>query len=388
MLGLGTLCLLLLCASVAGATDREADGRALFEVGVKSYQEGQYAAAIAAFSEAYRITKRPGLLFSLAQAFRRNYDKTHEPTQLQEAIQYYTRYLAANASGEHRTEAAAWLQQLSPPKTQGVKPPPRAEQGRTQLVIAVNVPHASLRLDGRSIPTLPYAADVAPGKHHLEVTADGYALYQQDVDVAEDTVLPINLELVRSISRIEVLGASGAEVLIDGVKVGELPSDGFAVVPGHHAVEVRRRGYYTLRHAVESSAGVPQTLRLTAAPTTRRTASWVLVGAGAAATLAGSLLGYLAVRKQADAQSLQDQPGMGPAFERALGARNDLRLAAAVTAGTGAATAVAGLISIVTEGFGPTRPLPSASRTASLHAAAVDLGAVGAAVGVGLAGAF
>jgi hypothetical protein len=242
-------------------------------------------------------------------------------------------------------------------------------------VIAVNVPDARLTLDGQRIPTLPHAADVTPGKHHIEVSADGYAIYQRDVDASPGAVLPFNIELVRSTCRLEVLGMPGAEVLIDGVPVGLQPSNGFSVASGRHGVEVRQRGYYTWRQTIESTAGAPQTLRLTAVPTTRRTASWVLVGAGAAITLAGGVLGYLALRKQAEAQSLQDQPGMAPAFEQATGARNDLRLAAAVTAGAGAAAGVAGLISIVTEGFGSTRSLPGARASLS-------------AVGVGLAGKF
>lgn len=206
---------------------------------------------------------------------------------------------------------------------------------------------------------MPYAADVTPGKHHLEVTADGYAPYRQDVDVPPDAVRPININLVPFTSRLQVLGVRGSEVLIDGVLVGQLPSAGFSVAPGRHGVEVRRRGYYTLRETVEGTPNAAQTLELIAPPTTRRTASWVLVGAGAVVTLAGGMLGYLALRKQADARSLQDQPGMGPAFEQALGARDDLRLAAAVTAGLGGAMGITGLLSIITEGFGPT---PSANR--------------------------
>ena len=121
----------LFCACVATAADPEADGRVLFEIGVTAYQKGQYAAAIAAFSEAYRITKRPGLLFSLAQAYRRSYEKTHEPSQLREAVQYYTRYLATNASGEHRTEAATWLQQLGgSPNAQAVQEAPSVAPAR------------------------------------------------------------------------------------------------------------------------------------------------------------------------------------------------------------------------------------------------------------------
>lgn len=377
MVGLSTLCVVLSCACLAGAADHEAEGRAWFEIGVKSYQSGELAVAIVAFGEAYRITKRPGLLFSLAQAFRRSYEKTHEPTQLREAIQYYTRYLATNAGGARRAEAATWLQQLSasPTAQQGVQAPPDAKPARAQLVIAVNVADARLKLDGQRIPTLPYAADVVPGKHHLEVTAVGYAPYERDVEVPLDAVVPINIELVRTMTRIEVLGLAGAEVWIDGVRAGQLPSKGFAVPPGLHGVEVRQPGHYTLRQTIESTAGVSQTLGLTAAPTTRRTASWVLIGAGAAATLAGGVLGYLALNEQAEAQSLQDQPGMAPAFEQALGARNDLRLAAVVTAGVGGAAGAAGLLSILTEGFGPVRSLPPAKASLS-------------AVGVSLAGTF
>lgn len=372
-LGVSTLCLLLACACSVGAADQEAAGRALFDKGVKSYQQGQYAAAIEAFSEAYRITKRPGLLFSLAQAFRRSYERTADPAQRRQAVHYYERYLETTPRGERSTEATKWLKQLVvPPSAPGDQAPPGNDAARARLVIAVNVPGATLRLDGQRVPSLPHAADVAPGEHRLEVIADGYAPHQRDVVVAPDAVLPINIELVQAVSRIEVLGESGAQVLIDGVQVGELPSGGFLVGPGRHGVEVRQRGFYTLHQTIQSTAGVPQTLRLTSTPTTRRTASWVLVGAGAAATLAGGVLGYLALRKQADARSLQDQPGMAPAFDRALGARDDLRLAAALAAGVGAAAGVGGLLSIITEGFGPRRELPHASSPLSAVGVAIS----------------
>lgn len=357
--GLGSFFVLLSCACLARAADTDADGRALFDIGVESYQKEQYAAAIVAFREAYRITKRPGLLFSLAQAFRRSYDKTQDPTELREALRYYTQYLTTNAGGERRAEAADWLKRLSASsQVEDGKTPPAVDSARAQLVLAVNVSDAKLTLDGKRIPSLPYAADIAPGKHHLEVSAEGHARYERDIEIAPGSVVPINIVLVRSMSRIEVSGVSGAEVLIDGVQVGKLPAEGFSLASGRHGIEVRQRGYYTLRQTIDSAAGVPQRLELTAPPTTRHTASWVLVGAGAAAALAGGVLSYLALRKQADAQALQDEPGMAPEFERALRARNDLRLAGAVTAGVGVAAGVTGLLSIITEGYGPTRSPP------------------------------
>jgi hypothetical protein len=271
-------------------------------------------------------------------------------------VQYYARYLESSPDGANRREASSWLRKLRGT----AQPSAKGAQGR--LVIAVNVPDAKLLLNGRAVAGLPHAADVAPGKHRVEVTAEGYAPYQQEIEVSADETVPVSINLARAASRIEVRGLSGSEVLIDGTRVGTLPSPGFFVASGRHWVEVRQRGYYTLRQAVDCAADAPQTVELMASPTTRRTASWVLVGVGAAATLTSGVLGYLALRKQADAQALQDQPGAGPAFERELGARNDLRLAAALSAGLGGAAGVAGLVSLLTEGFGPTRSLerPSA----------------------------
>jgi tetratricopeptide (TPR) repeat protein len=366
VLGLSTLFGLLSCVSPGAAADNEADGRALFEIGVASYKRGQYTAAIAAFREAYRITNRPGLLFSLAQAFRRSYEQTHDPKQLREAVLHYTRYLESSTDGVNRAEASSWLRKLGASQAPRGTARSSTEGARGRLVIAVNVPDAKLILDGRAIPSLPHAADVAPGKHHVEVTAPGYAPFQQEVDVSADATVPMSINLVRSASRIEVLGSPGSEVLIDGVRVGSLPSPGFFVASGRHWVEVRQRGYYTLRQSVDGTAGASHTVDLTASPTTRRTASWVLVGVGAAATLTSGVLGYLALKKQAEAQSLQDQPGMGPAFGRALDARNDLRLAAAASAGLGGAAGAVGLVSILTEGFGPTRTLDRTSAALSV----------------------
>jgi tetratricopeptide (TPR) repeat protein len=175
VLGIGTLGLLS-CVSPGAAADNETDGRALFEAGVASYERGQYTAAIAAFREAYRITNRPGLLFSLAQAFRRSYEQTREPQQRREAVRYYTRYLELSPDGANRRQASDWLRKLGAPQAmpRGTATP-SARGARGRLVIAVNVPDAKLVLNGRAVPSLPHAADVSPGKHHVEVAAQGYA---------------------------------------------------------------------------------------------------------------------------------------------------------------------------------------------------------------------
>src|SRR5579871_6423187 len=64
-----------------------ADARLYFNAGARAYAAGKYVAAIRAFEEAYRMDPRPGLVFSIAQAYRRQYfiDKAKE--NLSQAIQ-------------------------------------------------------------------------------------------------------------------------------------------------------------------------------------------------------------------------------------------------------------------------------------------------------------
>jgi hypothetical protein len=196
---------------------------------------------------------------------------------------------------------------------------------------------------------LPHATDVLPGKHHVLVTADGYATDRREIDIVAGAVVSLNIELRALTSRVAVSGERGAELFIDGVRAGTLPSPPIQMAPGYHSVEVRAPGRVTLRQTVELSVEDTQRLRLFAPSTTRRTASWALIGTGAAA--------------------LQDQPGAGPAFADSVAKRNGLRLAAAVSGGLGAVVTVSGAISIATEGYGPVRSVPAPTSTPSTHGA-------------------
>src|SRR5690606_9690752 len=79
-----------------------AKARALAERGRIAHDQGDYAAAIAAFTEAYAIAPAPGLLFNLAQAYRLK--GSCEDAQLM-----YRRYLNANPSEGGRVLAEMHL---------------------------------------------------------------------------------------------------------------------------------------------------------------------------------------------------------------------------------------------------------------------------------------
>src|SRR5258706_11656922 len=76
-------------AQAAPAPAEAADARLYFNAGARAYAAGKYPAAIRAFEEAYRIEPRPGLVFSIAQAYRRQYFIDKAKQNLVEAIEHY-----------------------------------------------------------------------------------------------------------------------------------------------------------------------------------------------------------------------------------------------------------------------------------------------------------
>jgi tetratricopeptide (TPR) repeat protein len=71
----------------AEASDLKA--RAFALEGKKAFDTGDYALAVTKYQEAYRLKSAPGLLFNLAQSYRKLGD-------LDEALSFYRRYLESN----------------------------------------------------------------------------------------------------------------------------------------------------------------------------------------------------------------------------------------------------------------------------------------------------
>ncbi len=88
---------LLFALHLAHAQDGDdARARELYDNGATLYDEGRYEDAVAAFEEAYRLSKRPALLFNIANALERlaRYD---------EALDVLSRYRAYAPADERET---------------------------------------------------------------------------------------------------------------------------------------------------------------------------------------------------------------------------------------------------------------------------------------------
>ena len=66
------------------------EAKEIAERGFAAYDRGEYATAISYFEQAYEVDPTPGLLFNIAQAYRKLGVSGCEP-----ALEYYRRYSAA-----------------------------------------------------------------------------------------------------------------------------------------------------------------------------------------------------------------------------------------------------------------------------------------------------
>jgi tetratricopeptide (TPR) repeat protein len=110
---------LTLLALVLVAGTAHADPAALEASGNKHYELAEYAAAIADFKEAFRLTDRPELLFNIAQAYRLSGDCAQART-------FYKTYLRRLPAADNADRVRARIDELeacamAPPPT--VAPP-------------------------------------------------------------------------------------------------------------------------------------------------------------------------------------------------------------------------------------------------------------------------
>jgi tetratricopeptide (TPR) repeat protein len=351
--GFGTLWVSLLMSSPCRAA--EPDARAWFEQGVKAYEEGRYTAALAALQEAHRLTPRPGLLFSIAQAFRRIHEETGDLSAQRDAIAHYTRYLDESPEGERSGEARSRLAQLESTSSAS-----KLVAASGKLLLSINVAAARVELDGVALSS-PYESSVTPGRHHLTIAADGYEAQARDVEVKEGASVAIEVQLRPLTSLLEITGNSGAVLLVDGQRVATFPMPPLRIRAGRHTLKVMQDGHHGVSQKVDLQPGESRHLHLSGAATARRVGSWLLIGAGSAAIVAAGALGYVALRHEEDARALQSVRGAQLDFGTALSARDRFRTAAILSAGIGASSVVGGTISLLTEGPGAVHPAPAAS---------------------------
>ena len=98
----GVLASVILWATVAQAQGDVARAKSHYKAGAGHYQKGKYAEAIREFEESYRLSRRPDILYNLAQC----HDKLGD---VEKTVEYLQRYLRDQPKASDREQVGAWL---------------------------------------------------------------------------------------------------------------------------------------------------------------------------------------------------------------------------------------------------------------------------------------
>ncbi|WP_302428048.1 SUMF1/EgtB/PvdO family nonheme iron enzyme [uncultured Prevotella sp.] len=134
-------------------------------------------------------------------------------------------------------------------------------------------PAVSLYVDKKSVGTMPWTGSLKEGMHLIEAKKDGYRSQQRTINLSQQQKLDVAFnELAAIQGNLSVnYKPFGAEVYIDGNKVGQSPHVFNGIMVGSHKVEIKKDGYGTDSKTVSILEG--QTASLSGVLTTNTSSS-------------------------------------------------------------------------------------------------------------------
>lgn len=347
----------ILSAGSAFAQTADVDrAKTFFNAGARAYDAGDFGTAIEAFEAAEKLAPRPAILFSIAQAHRREYFLDGRPEHLRTAIQDYRGYVDATPPGQgRRADAAQALTDLVPiadklaPDT-GTK---IAEVKHTKINVSSPQPGAQISCDGGRLtdPGAPLTLEVKPGPHHCKVTAAGFFDAAREVDAVEGEFVPVEVSLTEQPAHLVVTNADGAEISIDGRTAGLVSAAGISLTAGVHLVAVGRNGHNAYVQEVEFARGQEKKIDIDLRSSGQRKIARGALVLGAAGVVAGGVFTIVALVEEGRAKSVLDKSGSQnltsddvTSYDSARSARTTWTDAAIVGFGAGAAIAATGVV--------------------------------------------
>ncbi len=289
-----------------------AKAKELFDAGAREYENGRFDLAIQAFEQAYKIAPRDGIMFSTAQAHRRQYTRTSDAAHLLRAVELYKLYIDRVKAGGRVTDAVKALGELEPQLKSldpATAPQPSQTAGalKTRIVVNIFVPGTTVSIDNKPAKAPPINEEVEPGKHVVKLSAPGYFDEVREIAVEKGEIAPANLPQRERPAAFTINTESGAEISIDGRFVGEAPLTSAIELPsGRHFVAILKTGHETYTKEVELKRGARETLDADLQSTTQRDLSYVVIGGAAAFATAGIIFGGLALERESAAQDILD----------------------------------------------------------------------------------
>lgn len=211
--------------------------RDAFERGISALEAQRYVDALSAFEESYRLRPSPVALYNVAVAQR-------GLGRIREAIATFERYLEAPERGIDRARLASIRAELNALRAQIVN-----------LRLTLAPATATVQVDGRPATVGADGLTLDPGRHIIEVSADGHRPSRREVDLrpGSTVVLDVTLESLGFGRLVIAPSVETALVRVDGREWGSGVVDRL-IAPGEHEIEVRAPRFDPFRRTVRVSS--------------------------------------------------------------------------------------------------------------------------------------
>jgi hypothetical protein len=212
---------------------QRAEAAERFDRGLRLFNGGATAGALAEFKRAYALIPNVLVLYNIGLVYAQM-GRSVEATAALEGV------LAAPGG-------------LSPERIATAKLRLDEQAARTaEVTVTANVEGATVEVDGVEAGKLPLAMPlrVTSGSHVVGAIAAGYAPLRRELTIASREKQSMAFDLIPTQGRLAHLTVKthlpGADVFADGQRIGTTPlSASFPLLPGAHHVELRRAGYTT-----------------------------------------------------------------------------------------------------------------------------------------------
>jgi hypothetical protein len=193
-----------------------------------------FAGALVEYMRAYEQSKNPRVLYNVAVC--------------EKNLRHYAR-----AESRFKQELAEGTGKLAPQEEQSVKEAIAALDPFVSTVqITANEAGATLFIDDQEAGPTPFVSPVPidVGPHELRLHKDGFIDVKQAVTIAGGAPAKASFDIQPAVKKaavtVQVTGAPGANVVIDGIDMGQAPFKG-DLVAGRHTFEARAPGFVTAR---------------------------------------------------------------------------------------------------------------------------------------------
>jgi hypothetical protein len=214
-----------------------------FDRGLRLFNRGDTAGALAEFRRAYALIPNVLVLYNIGLV----YAQMGRPVEASETLE---RVLASPGA-------------LSPERVATARRTHDEQVAQTaEIAVTANVDGATVEVDGVEAGKLPLARPlrVTSGSHVIGAIAAGFAPMRREITIASRESQSLQFDLIPMAGRLAHLEVKthlpGADVFADGQRIGTTPlSASFPLPPGAHTIELRRAGYTTAHADVTLGEG-------------------------------------------------------------------------------------------------------------------------------------